>query len=282
MKYSKLEMAKHKGEVLDMIMEWKRTEVPKAMEETPLAQVKAFASLAPKPLDFAGALTATKGASLIAEVKRASPSRGLIAQEWDPERIAETYARNGAAAISCLTDSRFFQGKLEYLTNIKEHLRAIGKQVPVLRKDFLYHEYQVYEARMAGADAVLLIVGVLGDNDLRQLYKLTYSLGMQALVEVHDEEELARALKLDAHIIGVNNRNLKTFQVDIETTGRLRALIPPDKLLVGESGIRDTADVQRMTEMGCDAILVGETFCKLPQAQRGDAVADFVQAGRMR
>ena len=282
MKYSKLDMAKHKGEVLDLIMDHKRVEVPKAMEEVSLAQVKAFASIAPTPLDFAGALTKTKGASLIAEVKRASPSKGLIAKDWDPELIAETYARNGAAAISCLTDSRFFQGKLEYLTAIKEHLRAIGQSIPVLRKDFLYHEYQVYEARMAGADAVLLIVGVLSDNDLRSLYKLTYSLGMQALVEVHDEQELARALKFDAHIIGVNNRNLKTFQVDIETTGRLRALIPADKLLVGESGIRNLEDVQRMTDMGCDAILVGETFCKLPQEERGDAVADFVQAGRRR
>jgi indole-3-glycerol phosphate synthase len=280
MKYSKLEIAKHKGEVLDIIMDWKRVEVPKAMEVTPLAQVKAFASLAPAPLDFAAALTATRGVSLIAEVKRASPSRGLIAQDWDPVLIAETYARNGAAAISCLTDSRFFQGKLEYLTDIKERLRAIGKQVPVLRKDFLYHEYQVYEARMAGADAVLLIVGVLSGNDLRDLYKLTYALGMQALVEVHDEAELARALKIDAHIIGVNNRNLKTFEVDIKTTGRLRALIPPDKVVVGESGIRDTDDVQRMREMGCNAILVGESFCKMPQAQRGDAVAEFASAGR--
>jgi len=138
MKYSKLDMAKHKGEVLDLIMEWKRVEVPKAMEETSLAQVKAFASIAPAPLDFAAALTTNSGASLIAEVKRASPSKGLIAKDWDPELIAESYARNGAAAISCLTDSRFFQGKLEYLTGIKEHLRAIGKQVPVLRKDFLY------------------------------------------------------------------------------------------------------------------------------------------------
>ena len=281
MKYSKLDMAKHKGEVLDLIMESKRVEVPKAMLETSLAQVKAFARIAPTALDFAGALTATKGASLIAEVKRASPSKGLIAKDWDPVLIAETYARNGAAAISCLTDSRFFQGKLEYLTAIKERLRAIGKQVPVLRKDFIYHEYQVYEARMAGADAVLLIVGVLSDNDLRDLYKLTYSLGMQALVEVHDEAELARALKVDAHIIGVNNRNLKTFQVDIETTGRLRALIPEGKVLVGESGIRDTSDVQRMAEMGCDAILVGESFCKMPQVQRGGAVAEFVKAGRL-
>ena len=280
MKYSKLDMAKHKGEVLDLIMDWKRVEVPKQMEEMPLAQVKAFASLAPAPLDFAGALTANAGASLIAEVKRASPSKGLIAKDWDPEQIAETYARNGAAAISCLTDSRFFQGKLEYLTGIKEHLRAIGKQIPVLRKDFLYHEYQVYEARMAGADAVLLIVGVLSDNDLRSLYKLTYDLGMQALVEIHDEAELARALKIDAHILGVNNRNLKTFQVDIETTGRLRALIPEGKILVGESGIRDIHDVRRMAEMGCDAILVGETFCKLPQQDRGAMVANFVEAGR--
>jgi indole-3-glycerol phosphate synthase len=152
----------------------------------------------------------------------------------------------------------------------------------VLRKDFLYHEYQIYEARMAGADALLLIVGVLSDKDLRDLYKLTYALGMQALVEVHDEVELARALKIDAHIIGVNNRNLKTFQVDIETTGRLRQLIPPGKVLVGESGIRNDEDVRRMNQMGCDAILVGETFCKLPQAQRAEAVAEFAAAGRER
>jgi hypothetical protein len=150
----------------------------------------------------------------------------VIAHDWDPEKIAETYAYNGAAAISCLTDTRFFQGKLEYLTAIKERLRVIGKPVPVLRKDFLYHEYQVYEARMAGADAILLIVGVLGDNDLRRLRELAESLGMAALVEVHDEAEVARALKSGARIIGVNNRNLKTFAVDIETTGRLRPLIP--------------------------------------------------------
>jgi indole-3-glycerol phosphate synthase len=280
-KPSKLEIAKHKGEVLDVIMDWKRTEVPRQMELAPLAQVKAFARLAPAPLDFAAALTAPPGAGLIAEVKRASPSKGLIAQEWDPVLIGETYARNGAAAISCLTDSRFFQGHLDHLTGIKERLRAIGLPVPVLRKDFLYHEYQVYEARMAGADALLLIVGVLSDHELRDLYQLTYSLGMQALVEVHDETELARALAIDAHIIGVNNRNLKTFQVDMETTSRLRRLIPSSKVLVGESGIRDSADVMRMAAMGCDAILVGETFCKLPQNERAAKVRDFVAAGRV-
>ncbi len=280
MKPSQLDIAKHKGEVLDQIMAWKRQEVPKQMELAPLSQVKAFARLVPPALDFAAALTARPGASLIAEVKRASPSKGVIAQEWDPVQIAESYARNGAAAISCLTDSRFFQGRLEYLTEIKEHLRVIGKQVPVLRKDFLYHEYQVYEARMAGADAILLIVGVLGDNDLRSLRVLAESLGMAALVEVHDEAETARALNSGATIIGVNNRDLRTFQVDIETTGRLRKLIPPDKILVGESGIRNADDVRRMAAMGCDAILVGETFCKLPQSARGAKVAEFTAAGR--
>lgn len=281
MKPSQLDIAKHKGEVLDQIMDWKRDEVPAQMAEVSLAEVKAFARLAPAALDFAGALTAHRGASLIAEVKRASPSKGLIARDWDPELIGETYARSGAAAISCLTDAKFFQGKLEYLTAIKERLREIGKPVPVLRKDFIYHEYQVYEARMAGADALLLIVGVLSDTELRKLYELTYKIGLQALVEVHDEAELARALAIDAHIIGVNNRDLRTFAVDIETTGRLRAHIPAGKVLVGESGIRNEEDVQRMAAMGCDAILVGETFCKLPQKERGAKVREFVEAGRL-
>jgi indole-3-glycerol phosphate synthase len=281
MKPSQLDIAKHKGEVLDQIMDWKREEVPAQMAVASLAQVKAFARLAPAPLDFAGALTAQRGASLIAEVKRASPSKGLIARDWDPELIGETYARSGAAAISCLTDAKFFQGKLEYLTAIKERLREIGKPVPVLRKDFIYHEYQVYEARMAGADALLLIVGVLSNTELRKLYELTYQIGLQALVEVHDEAELERALAIDAHVIGVNNRDLRTFAVDIETTGRLRAQIPAGKILVGESGIRNEEDVQRMAAMGCDAILVGETFCKLPQKERGAKVRDFVEAGRL-
>jgi len=280
MKPSKLDIAKHKGEVLEQIMNWKRQEVPRQMQEVPLAQVKAFATVAPPALDFEGALRAAPGVALIAEVKRASPSKGLIAHEWDPIQIADTYARSGAAAISCLTDGRFFQGKLDYLTAIKERQRETGKAVPVLRKDFLYHEYQVYEARMAGADAILLIVSVLGDNELRRLRQLAESMGMAALVEVHDEHELERALKSEAQIVGVNNRNLKTFEVDIETTGRLRALIPPDKLLVSESGIRNADDVRHMAEMGCDAILVGETFCKLPQAERGDKVREFVNAGR--
>ncbi len=181
MKHSKLEIAKYKGQVLDQIMAWKRLEVPRQMELVPMEQVRAFAQLTPPAHDFAAALMAVPGASLIAEVKRASPSKGLIAHEWEPTLIGETYARYGAAAISCLTDSRFFQGKLEYLTAIKERLRSIGAPVPVLRKDFIYHEYQVYEARMAGADAILLIVAVLSDKGLRELLELTQRLGMQAL-----------------------------------------------------------------------------------------------------
>jgi indole-3-glycerol phosphate synthase len=279
-KFSKLDIKKHKGQVLDEIMAWKRQEVPRQMEEMPLAQVKAFAKLTPPALDFAAALTAQKGASLIAEVKRASPSKGMIARDWDPSLIGETYARNGAAAISCLTDARFFQGQLSYLTDIKETLRNKGLKTPVLRKEFIYHEYQIHEARMAGADAILLIVAVLGDREMRDLLALTHELGMQALVEVHDEKEVERALAADARIIGVNNRNLKTFEVDIEITARLRPHVPADRVLVGESGIRDTADVARMADMGCDAILVGETFCKLRQPERGAAVKEFVNAGR--
>jgi indole-3-glycerol phosphate synthase len=281
MKPSQLNIAKYKGKVLEQIMAWKRQEVPRQMEEVPLEQVKAFAMLAPDPIDFAAALTARPGASLIAEVKRASPSKGLIAKEWDPELIAETYAANGAAAISCLTDVRFFQGQLTYLTAIKERLRELNYAVPVLRKDFIYDPYQVYEARMAGADAILLIAAVLGDTELRELYALTRKLDMYAVVEVHDVAELARALAFDPLIIGVNNRNLKTFEVDIENTARLRARIPAGKIVVGESGIRTPDDVAAMTTMGCDAILVGETFCKLPQKQRGQKVRQFVAAGEV-
>lgn len=282
MTQSQLDRAKHKGEVLDQIMAHKRSEVPKQMALVPLSQVKAFARLAPPPLDLAATLSAQPGVSLIAEVKRASPSRGLMAQEWDPVLIGETYARNGAAAISCLTDIRFFQGQLEYLTAIKERLRELHRDVPVLRKDFIFHEYQVHEARMAGADAILLIVAALSDAELRRLHSLSRELGMHALVEVHDEAELERAQALDPSIVGVNNRDLKTFAIDIETTGRLKAQMPPGVVVVAESGIRSVDDVRRMAEMGCNAILVGETFCRLPQAERGAAVRSFVEAGRAR
>jgi len=279
-RFSQLEITKHKGQVLDKIMSWKRQEVQRQIEEAPLEQLKALAAVAEPPLDFAAALTAESGASLIAEVKRASPSKGLIAQDWAPTAIGETFARNGAAAISCLTDARFFQGQLSYLTEIKEHLLDNGLSTPLLRKEFIYHPYQIYEARAAGADALLLIVAVLGKAELRDLLRLTNRLGMAALVEVHDEAEVENALEADAQIIGVNNRDLRTFALDIETTARLREHVPADRILVGESGIRNPEDVNRMAEMGCDAILVGESFCKLPHADRGALVHKFVCAGR--
>ncbi|MEZ4560584.1 MAG: indole-3-glycerol phosphate synthase TrpC [Caldilineaceae bacterium] len=268
------------GKVLDEIMAWKRQEVPKQMEQVPLAQVERLLRWL-RPPWTSPPRSPRPGAGLINWVKR-QPVQRLIAKEWDPVLIAETYARNGAAAISCLTDARFFQGQLEYLTAIKERLRALNLAVPVLRKDFVYHEYQVYEARMAGADAVLLIVAVLGDAELRTLHQLARSLGMHALVEVHDDAELDRALAIDPTVVGVNNRNLKTFEVDIENTARLRARIPAGIAVVGESGIRDTDDVTRMAAMGCDAILVGETFCKLPQKERAKKVREFVGAGETR
>jgi len=281
-KPSQLDIAKHKGQVLDLIMSWKRQEVPKQMALMPMEQVRAFAQLAPLAWDFAGALVAQPGVSLIAEIKRASPSRGLIARDWDPPLIASTYSQSGAAAISCLTDSRFFQGELEYLTSAKERLQSEGRLIPFLRKDFIYHEYQIHQARMAGADAVLLIVAALSDQDLKRLHTLTRSLGMEALVEVHDEAELDRALAVDARIIGVNNRDLRTFQVDLDTTARLRERIPAGKILVSESGIQSPDDVTRLAQIGCDAMLVGETFCRLRQPERLGKVQEFVAAGQQK
>lgn len=279
-KFSQLNINKHKGQVLDKIMSWKRQEALRAMEQTSLAQVKALAAVTEPARDFAAALTAEPGASLIAEIKRASPSRGVIAQDWSPPDIAEAYAANGAAAISCLTDARFFQGQLAYLTDIRERLHAEKLCTPLLRKDFIYHPYQIYEARVAGADAILLIVAVLGNAELKELSRLARQLGMAAVVEVHDEAELEIALAARASIIGVNNRDLKTFAVDINTTARLRQRIPAGTIVVGESGIRNRDDVKRMADMGCDAILVGESFCKLRQPERGAMVHEFVQAGK--
>jgi indole-3-glycerol phosphate synthase len=195
--------------------------------------------------------------SLIAEVKHASPSKGVLIEDFDPVALGTTYADNGAAAISVLTDERFFMGSLD-------HLRAVraAVNVPVLRKDFIIDPYQVYEARAAGADAALLIVAALEDSQLADLHALITELGMAALVEVHNEAELERALRIDARLIGVNNRDLKTFHEDLGTTGRVASLVPPDVTLVAESAIRSVADVRTMGELGAHAVLVGEGLVK--------------------
>jgi indole-3-glycerol phosphate synthase len=250
--------SKRRGEILDEIMAFHREQLPKIMRELPESHLRAMASVAPPTADFQAALQ-TPGVSLIAECKKASPSKGLLVPNYDAVKLAKTYVRAGAKAISVLTDGRHFQGSLEDLRNVKE---LVGSEVPVLRKDFIFHPYQVYEARVAGADALLLIVSVLGDNDLRELLALTHKLEMQALVEVHTAVEVERALAAQAKIIGINNRNLQTFVVDFENTARLRQLIPPGIVTVGESGIQTAADVQAMQQIGVDAVLVGETLVK--------------------
>jgi indole-3-glycerol phosphate synthase len=279
MNQATIDISKYQGKVLEAIMATKRLEVAKARSQVPVAELKDLARVARTPQDFAAALTHEPGTSVIAEVKKASPSRGLIAREWDPAEMALAYVRGGAVAISCLTDVQYFQGKLSFLELIGQRLEESGCPVPVLRKDFLFDPYQVWETRAAGADAFLLIMSVLTDREYRDLVTLAHNLDMQVLVEVHDEEEMDRALLLERVVIGVNNRNLRTFQTDIENTRRLRQLVPQDRVLVGESGMKNPKDVQVMAEIGCDAILVGESFSRSPQSQRERKVREFVMAG---
>ena len=216
------------------------------------------------------------GVSLIAECKKASPSKGLIVPKYDAVQIAKSYQRAGASAISVLTDTRHFQGTLEDLRGVREAVN-----IPVLRKDFMFEPYQIYEARAAGADAILLIAAVLGDTEVTSLLALTHKLGMNALVEVHTEKELERMLSLETRprIIGVNNRNLQTFKVDFDNTARLRRMIPDDVVVVGESGLKTEDDVRLMKEIGVDAILVGESLVKSKNMKAKTEA--FVRAGRL-
>ncbi len=268
-------LAKRRGTILDEIMTFHRENLPKIMREVPLADLRALASVAPPTLNFYAALK-KPGVSLIAECKKASPSKGLMVPNYNAVELAKTYVKAGASAISVLTDGRHFQGSLADLRDVKE---TVGpKKVPVLRKDFIFHPYQVYESRAAGADALLLIASVLSDTDLKELLALIHRLEMNALVEVHTEEELARVLPLKPRIVGVNNRNLQTFEVDFDNTARLRRQIPAEVVAVGESGLKTAADVQKMAQIGVDAILVGETLVKSKDVYK--TAAEFVRAGR--
>lgn len=241
--------------ILDKIVAHKREELDLRKANQSLAEVKTAAERAPAPVDLAGALAAP-GVRLIAEIKRASPSKGVFAANLEPAALARVYVENGASAISVLTDERFFQGHLDDLAAVK----TAFPETPVLRKDFLIDQYQVYAARAAGADAVLLIVAVLGDEHLADLLALTHELRMHALVEVHNESELERALSVEPRVIGINNRDLRNFTVDLATTERLRRLIPDDTIVVAESGIFTAGDVRRLGAAGADAILVGEAL----------------------
>ncbi|MFN2189738.1 MAG: indole-3-glycerol phosphate synthase TrpC [Candidatus Promineifilaceae bacterium] len=261
--------AKRRGTILDEIMRYQRDKLPEVMRQVPLEDLRAFASVAPEPNDFEAALKAP-GVSLIAECKKASPSKGLIAPEYEAWRLAKSYIEAGASAISVLTNGRYFQGSLEDLRDVKELIeggisakpKTLKGQlkIPVLRKDFIFHPYQIYEARVAGADAVLLITAVLEGGEIRDLAQLADELGMSALIEVHDEAELLRALESGARIIGINNRNLQTFDVDLNNTARLREKIPSGIITVSESGIKTPSDIRRMKELDVDAVLVGTSL----------------------
>ena len=251
--------------ILDEIVKYKRTEeLPKQMQLREMALVQAEAKLAPGPQDFVKALRSTDQIALIAEVKKASPSKGLLRHNFDPLALASIYAKNGASAISVLTDAKYFQGKLDYLTQIRDRLqKSKGNARPaLLRKDFIFDPYQIHQARAAGADALLLIAAVLNDKDMAGLLALTRKLGMAALVEVHDRAELERVLPLQPRLIGVNNRDLRDFSVDLNTCIELRQRVPAGICFVAESGIHTAADVERLSKEGIDAILVGEALVK--------------------
>ena len=284
--------------MLDTIVAHNRQELEKRQASLPLPELRRLALAQPRPRDFAAALPGDR-VRLIAEVKRASPSKGPIRPGLDPARVALTYAAGGAAALSVLTEGRHFQASLEDLRAVRDALdaaagaadvrtggaagapangdeaaggAAAGRTgeappagaIPLLRKDFLFDPYHIFEARAFGADAVLLIAAILPPAQLKELMFLAHQLGLAALVEVHNEAELAAVLRTEARIIGINNRNLDTMEVDLATTRRLRAFVPPDRIVVSESGIRTRGDMDRLRRLRVDAALVGEALLSEP------------------
>lgn len=250
-------------DILSEIVDWKRREIAEARRRMPLDELEAQALEAPPARDFLAALAGPGPIRLIAEVKKASPSAGVLRVDFDPIAIARTYQAHGANCLSVLTDAKFFQGHLTYLARIRASV-----VIPLLRKDFTIDEYQVVEARMAGADAVLLIAECLADAELRSLRERAEALGMTALVEFHDPANLRRVVDSGARLIGINNRDLTRFVTDLDQTLRLRDEIPPEVVLVSESGIRTRADVERLESAGVHAILVGETLMRAPDLGR--------------
>jgi indole-3-glycerol phosphate synthase len=243
--------------ILERIVAAKRKEIQRRRDEIPLPELEARLADAPPVRDFRASLERGPGIGIIAEVKKASPSAGVLRADFDPVAIARIYEANGASAISVLTDEPFFQGHLSYLTAIRH---AVAQ--PVLRKDFIVDGYQIVEARVAGADAVLLIAEILGDEQLPALLTQIHELGMQALVELYDRANLPRVLDAGAKIVGVNNRDLRTFETRLEHTLKLAREMPADSCLVAESGIRTRADMLRLEAAGVKAALIGETFMR--------------------
>lgn len=248
------------SDVLQQIVATKLEEVATAKKRVPLEAMRADAESRVLTRDFVGAIRQRVEAgrsAVIAEIKKASPSKGVLRENFIPADIAQSYAEHGAACLSVLTDRQFFQGQPDYLKQARASC-----DLPVLRKDFMVDPYQVYESRAMGADAILLIAACLDDARMAELEAIARSLDMAVLVEVHDVQELERGLRLRTPLIGVNNRNLRSFEVSLDTTLELRGRVPSDRVLVTESGIRDRSDVRRMREAGVNAFLVGEAFMR--------------------
>jgi indole-3-glycerol phosphate synthase len=248
--------------ILDNIVASKRQEIAERRARRSAAELEKRLSTAPPVRDFRAALVRGPGMGIIAEVKKASPSAGVLRADFDPLAIARSYAAAGANAISVLTDAPYFQGDLAHLTAIRAAVTP-----PVLRKDFLLDPYQVLEARVAGADAVLLIAEILDDATLRLLLRETHALGMEALVELYDRANIARVVASGATLIGINNRDLRTFNTRLEHTLELAPLVPADRVLVSESGIKTLADIERLRSAGVKAVLIGETFMRSDDAE---------------
>ncbi|WP_059043387.1 indole-3-glycerol phosphate synthase TrpC [Paenibacillus rubinfantis] len=257
---------------LERIVETKKTEVARLAESFSLAEAERLIAVMGPTRGFHAALTTgrKREMGLIAEVKKASPSKGLIRPDFHPVQLAEAYQEAGTDCISVLTDETYFQGSGAYLSAIREAVH-----VPLLRKDFVIDERQIYEARLLGADAVLLIAAILSDTQLREYLSIATTLGLDALIEVHDRAELERVLTLPAaKLIGINNRNLRTFEVSLETTAALAELVPSDVTLISESGIQTREDVEFLQRTGARGVLIGETFMRRENV--GDAVYDLM------
>ncbi len=259
------------SDILNQIVAVKQGEIAAAQKRVPFAAMRADAESRVLTRDFEGALRrkiAAGKSAVIAEIKKASPSKGVLRADFIPADIAQSYAERGAACLSVLTDRQFFQGEPDFLKQARASC-----DLPVLRKDFMVDAYQIYESRAMGADCVLLIVACLDDAQLAELEAVARSLDMSVLVEVHDRPELDRALKLKTPLVGINNRNLRTFEVSLATTLGMLKDVPEGRLLITESGILDKADVKKMRDAGVHAFLVGEAFMRAEDP--GDALADL-------